>query len=79
VQAAGRSTVDRTFGVQSKYAWLVGHVSSADFGSVQGQPVECWTLGDGSIEVSVLTYGALIQSLMVPDRHAELADVVLGF
>jgi aldose 1-epimerase len=34
---------------------------------------------EGSIEVSVLTYGALIQSLIVPDRSGALADVVLGF
>jgi len=46
---------------------------------VHGQLVQRWTLRDGSIEVSVLTYGALIQSLIVPDRHGDLADVVLGF
>ncbi len=57
----------------------MGHVSSSDFGSVHGQPVQRWTLRDGSVEVSVLTYGALIQSLIVPDRHGDLADVVLGF
>jgi aldose 1-epimerase len=41
--------------------------------------VQRWLLTEGPIEVSVLTYGALIQSLVVPDRHGALADVVLGF
>jgi len=41
--------------------------------------VQRWTLSDDPIEVSVLTYGALIESLTVPDRHGDLADVVLGF
>ena len=55
------------------------HISSSNFGSVDGQPVQRWTLREGAIEVSVLTYGALIQSLIAPDRHGALADVVLGF
>ena len=57
----------------------MAHISSSDLGSVHGQPVQRWSLREGLIEVSVLTYGALIQSLLVPDRHGAVADVVLGF
>jgi aldose 1-epimerase len=34
--------------------------------------------GDNGFEVRVITYGAAIQSLLVPDREGRLADVVLG-
>jgi aldose 1-epimerase len=57
----------------------VAHLSSSDVGSVDGQPVQRWTLREGPVEVAVLTYGALLQSVTVPDRHGEPADVVLGF
>jgi aldose 1-epimerase len=46
---------------------------------VNGQPVERWSLREGPTEVAVLTYGAIIQSLVVPDRNGALADIVLGF
>jgi aldose 1-epimerase len=31
------------------------------------------------MEVSILSYGGVIQSIVVPDRNGELADVTLGF
>ena len=31
------------------------------------------------MQVRVITYGATVQSVRVPDRHGHLADVVLGF
>ena len=44
-----------------------------------GAPCEMVTLlGDDGFEVRVITYGAAIQSLFVPDRDRALADVVLG-
>ncbi|MBC7575884.1 MAG: galactose mutarotase [Tardiphaga sp.] len=33
----------------------------------------------GGFEARIITYGAALQSLLVPDRSGELADVVLGF
>ncbi|GAB6899534.1 aldose epimerase family protein [Kineosporia succinea] len=46
-----------------------------------GEPVERWTLDDGTLRVSVLTYGGNIQSLEVPSGAGteERVDVVLGF
>ena len=49
------------------------------FGSVGNRPVERWVLRAGLLEAAVLTYGATIQSLHVPDRDGATADVVLGF
>ncbi|WP_428030531.1 aldose epimerase family protein [Ancylobacter sp.] len=35
-------------------------------------------LGGGGFEVAVLTLGATVQTLRVPDRHGHAADIVLG-
>lgn len=54
--------------------------SSTSFGTVEGQPVELYTLTNkNGIEVKIMTYGAIIQSLKVPDRKGTLANIVLGF
>ncbi len=45
-----------------------------------GKSVPCWTLqGAGGLRLEVITYGARITRLMVPDREGRLAAVVLGF
>ena len=54
-------------------------VSSSEVGVVDGTPVQRWLFEDGRVQVAVLSYGATIQSVVVPDRAGELADVVLGF
>lgn len=58
----------------------LGSVASAPFGKVDGRDVELFTLTNakGAV-VRVMTYGAAIQSLEVPDRHGTRADIVLGF
>jgi aldose 1-epimerase len=44
-----------------------------------GTPVEKVTLrGAGGFEVAVITYGAAVQALNVPDREGRCADIVLG-
>jgi aldose 1-epimerase len=43
-------------------------------------PVDKYTLTNvHRMEVSILTYGGIIHSIIVPDRHGKLADVALGF
>lgn len=42
-------------------------------------PVIRYTLAEGNCTASVLTYGGILQSLMVPDRDGAPTDVVLGF
>jgi aldose 1-epimerase len=47
---------------------------------VDGKPIEVFTLKNGrGIEMQVMSYGAIITSLKVPDRNGRVADVVLGF
>jgi aldose 1-epimerase len=47
---------------------------------VDGKPIEVFTLTNGrGIEMQVMSYGAIITSLKVPDRNGRVADVVLGF
>jgi aldose 1-epimerase len=49
------------------------------FGEVGGESVEIYTLSLGVIEVTVLSYGGIIQAIRVPDRDGTVANVALGF
>jgi aldose 1-epimerase len=45
-----------------------------------GRPVTLYTLSSGRrMAVRILNYGAVVQSIDVPDRRGRVADVVLGF
>src|SRR5262249_16191712 len=45
-----------------------------------GRPVDVITLSNGGrMQVRVLTFGAIIQSLHAPDRDGKLDDLVLGY
>jgi aldose 1-epimerase len=55
-------------------------LSSEPFGEVDGEQVERYTLTNANgMEVAVLTYGGIIQSITVPDRDGTMANVALGF
>ena len=41
--------------------------------------VDLYTLKDGAVEARIITYGGIVQSLKVPDKKGNVADVVLGF
>jgi aldose 1-epimerase len=51
------------------------------FGTLpDGRDVDRWTLTDETgTSAAVLTYGAIVQSLTVPDAHGQPANVALGF
>jgi aldose 1-epimerase len=51
------------------------------FGTLpSGETVEAYTLANGAgASLEVLTYGGIVRSLRVPDRHGRVEDVVLGF
>jgi aldose 1-epimerase len=55
-------------------------VTRAPFGTMpDGTPVELFTLTNrNGLEVRVITYGAIIQAIRVPDRNGRFADVVNG-
>ena len=55
-------------------------VEKAPFGKADGQDVELYTLTNASgLVMKVMTYGAALTQLWLPDRQGKLADVVLGF
>jgi aldose 1-epimerase len=56
-------------------------VQKAPFGkTADGKAVEIYTLTNkNGLEARIMTYGATLVSLEVPDRSGHLADVVLGF
>jgi len=56
------------------------NVTSQPFGKMaDGTAVEIYTLSNGPYEARIATYGGIVVSLKVPDRHGKPADVVLGF
>ena len=59
---------------------LEAKVTKSVFGSMpDGTKVEIYTLEEGSIKARVMTYGARLVSLEVPDRSGKIADIVLGY
>src|SRR5438874_2649154 len=55
-------------------------ITKQPFGSVGGQNVDIYTLTNAhQMEVKILTYGGIIQSVKVPDKSHQLANVTLGF
>ena len=55
-------------------------ISSEPFGeTADGEAVELYTLTNANgMEVKIMTYGGIIQSIGVPDRDGNLANVTLG-
>lgn len=62
-------------------AALAADASRAPFGRLpDGQIVEAITLANHhGMTARIITYGASIQSLLVPDRHGRADDVTLGY
>lgn len=55
-------------------------VTRSAFGTTpDGREVDRYELVHGDLTVAVLTYGAVLQSVRVPDRDGAVADVVLGY
>ncbi|MFC4172188.1 aldose epimerase family protein [Microvirga sp. GCM10011540] len=49
------------------------------FGAIEGRPVEAYRLESGVLRARVITYGAILSELHVPDRTGRMDDVVLGY
>ena len=59
---------------------MIHHSSISPFGKTHdGSPVSVISLDNGVISCKILTYGATLQSLCVPDRNGDPVDVVLGY
>ncbi|MGW1594116.1 aldose epimerase family protein [Streptomyces sp. NPDC002343] len=50
------------------------------FGTLaDGTEVHRWSLENGGTRMKVLSYGGVVQTLEIPDRHGRYANVVAGF
>jgi len=55
-------------------------VQRSGFGRLSdGQNVDRYTLSNGRMSVSIITYGGIVQRVDVPDRRGRTANVTLGF
>jgi aldose 1-epimerase len=56
-------------------------IVKSSFGTLSsGQAIDRYTLiNSKGMQVSIITYGGIIQSVKVPDRHHRMRDVALGF
>ncbi len=56
-------------------------IVQSSFGSLNGTtPISKYTLTNKKgMSVAIITYGGIIQSVKVPDRHGHMRDVALGF
>ncbi len=61
-------------------AAFAGTVTSKPFGTVDGQPVELFTLrNDKGAEATITNYGGIVVTLLVPDKTGKMVDVVMGY
>ena len=59
---------------------LEAKVTKSVFGETpDGTKVEIYTLEEGALKARIMTYGARVVTLEVPDRSGKVADVVLGY
>jgi aldose 1-epimerase len=54
-------------------------VTKKMFGKVDGKDVSLFTLDNGTIKVMITNYGAIITSILMPDRQGKSGDIVLGY
>ena len=78
-QTTGRAGLGTTNGksiISTEHA-----ITAEPFGTLpDGSPVERWTLTNRrGAQVRILSYGGIVQSLEVPDRHGALGNVALGY
>lgn len=59
---------------------MTGSLDRKPYGTLpDGAVIERFTLSNGSLVAEVISYGAILASLRVPDRAGALANVVLGY
>jgi aldose 1-epimerase len=59
---------------------LHGEIKKASFGTLDGEPVDIYTLTSAKgIEARITNYGGIVVSLKTPDKSGKMADIVQGF
>src|SRR5215813_621542 len=54
-------------------------VQQQSFGTQDGKAITLYTLTNAhGLQVKAMNYGAIITSIVVPDRKGQMADIVLG-
>ncbi len=69
-------------GASTTTGWHDGQptITKAPFGSVGTTPVDLYTLTNSSgMVVKIMTYGGIMQEVLVPDQRHHMANVTLGF
>jgi len=79
VGAVAGPTLAKRQGSKDRWHGGVTVNKEANFGTVDGQAVDRYTLSNGKMTVKILTYGGIIQELWFPDRKGRQANVTLGF
>ena len=80
VIAAAATTVSLATASSASKRGCSPTISKEPFGSVDGQAVDRYTLKNcHRMEVKILTYGGILQTISVPDRKRKVANVTLGF
>lgn len=55
-------------------------ITTKTFGkTAQGEDVLAFTLHSGDSSATVLNFGGIVQSILVPDKNGKLTDVILGY
>jgi aldose 1-epimerase len=55
-------------------------IHQEQFGTVDGKPINIYTLtNEKGAEVKIINYGAIVVSLLIPDRDGKLANIVTGY
>jgi len=78
---AGKDAAGLSSASPPSRAALSGSVTKAPFGTMpNGKTVYIYTLTNAAgIKARIMTYGATVQSIDVPDRDGQFANVALGF
>ncbi|WP_433306790.1 aldose epimerase family protein [Actinoplanes sp. CA-030573] len=64
----------------TSYAGGTATITKQPWGTTAGGvAVDRYTLTNNGMRVKILTYGGILQSIEVPDRHGHRANVALGF
>ena len=82
LMALGPEFASSSLGREAQVAEKKGaHVEKAAFGQMpDGTAIESYTLYNShGASAKLITYGAIVAELHVPDKHGKMGDVVLGF